>query len=470
MPYLVDDNDASRQALIELLQGLTPDKVDAELAATVKESIELAWQGQPDASWNSIRDAYCKAFGSEITIAEASVTKTIRPFREVVTDQWFSDYLEYSSVSEAPAQFHFGAVLTLIAGSLRRRPLLDWEARPTYCNLFSLLVGSTGSRKGSAIKTAQSMVQTVLATNVLPNEGTHQGYAEALKHRYTDTGMSDGLIISPEFKVLLSKNEKHKEALVAWLTDWYDCDDVWERALRSVDEPYLLERLCVSVLGASNMRWLRQTPEDAILGGFFPRFLMFVQPEGLKIWGDAFPKFNRKLYEKLQQELEERLANVPDVIRFDAEGQAWMEDWYKGPHRGLRESTGDEQMHAWYDRKQAALMKVAIILQLVNGGRQDVVEVQYLIKAQKITDWCDWSVAYVYNKLGVVGSGELLADIVGVLERRAHHRATDRVVKKNLSHKYLAPMINKGLASLKEIGVVKREHSAEGGAEWVLVD
>jgi len=154
------------------------------------ELISIAYKDATPDEWQSVAERFHQATGMDELAVKALLAGRVEadeavtapdqyPIEALVADGWFGRYLEYVAESEAPTSFHFGAALTFCAAGLGRRPLLAWEARDTYPNLYTLLIGPTGARKGSALALAQSVVEPALEMNILPNEGTHQGYAAA---------------------------------------------------------------------------------------------------------------------------------------------------------------------------------------------------------------------------------------------------------------------------------------------------
>jgi hypothetical protein len=429
--------------------------------------IEQAYGDATEDEWDDVTTRLAKAFGEngEITPGEIAVRP---PFESLVTDGVFARYLEWTTEHEAPAQYHFGALLTALAAGLGRRPRIAWEARALYPNLFTLLIGPSGARKGSAMERAVGMATRALGTYRLPNEGTHQGFAEALRRRGEDTGgVSDGLIVSDEFTVLISK-DKNKEDLVKWLTDWYDSPPTWGRALRGEAKGYEFDDVYVSVLGGSNIEWLRTMPGDAVLGGFMPRFVLFDAP-GKRHWVSR-PRFS----ESLERELSARIAlvadKIPETIGWDHGAGRYLDHWYENDVKGQFERAGEnEKFKKWLERKQAAAMKIATVWQLVDGGPPDAVTEEWLARARRVVDWGDDSVMRVYGALGVTPEGQVAEDVLMIV-RSYGGSAPRRALFRALSRSYTASRIQGALRTLQLAGELRSERSAEGGMRWELVE
>jgi len=493
--------DPGRQAARELLEQIIGQikfsPGDTDMQARVSEVAKYAYEGAEPHEWEEVAERVRQAFDLDLNgrarVGKGSNGHSTHPvdpnvvvhqgqvdeavddigraallsseFDALVVDGFFRDYLDWTRDQESPAQFHFGAATTTIAASLGRQPLIEWGARPLYPNIYSLLVGPTGARKGAAIDRAVRLVEGAMGTYVLPTEGTHQGFASALRARGEATfgASSDGLIIAPEFSVLMSKDQ-NKADLVKWLTDWYDCPDSWERALRG-EPDYKLFNLCVSVLGGSNIEWLRTMPAHAITGGFFPRILLFYTPD--RRHSNYDPKFNADLELKMRRDLAAVKSRVPETIGFSAEAAAYMKHWYEGELDAAYRATTDEQARAWLARKQAAVMKLAVVWQLADGGPTKVIEERWLAQARGVVDWTDQAVWAVYGALGVSPEG-MIVEEVRTFIRRAGGKASKRALLRELSRRYTEGRVEIALRTLRASGEIKHNVSPLEGSTWEL--
>ena len=386
-------------------------------------------------------------------------------FDTLITGGFYAKYLEWTEEHESPSQYHFGAAITAVAAGLGRRPLIEWEARDLYPNLYTLLVGPSGARKGAAIERAMRLVIPTMGANRLPNEGTPQGFFAALKRRLADTELdSDGIITAPEFGVLMSRN-RNKEDLVKWLTDWYDSPGHWDRALRGEEEGYELFNVCISVLGGSTLTWLRDMPSDAITGGFMPRFILF-DAQGKRFWKSR-PKFNKHLEQELSHRLARITSSIPDRIGWGDDAGDILDEWYERDIKQQHDECTDEQFKRWLDRKQAAAMKLAVVWQLTDGGPKDEIAKEWLTKAIDVITWGDYTVERVYDALGVTQEGQAAADVLDNVKRLGGS-ATLRQLCAALKKSYTKSRVQGALNTLPAAGDLRREYSPSKGLRWEL--
>jgi hypothetical protein len=466
-----------RGALEDILHA--PGLLPAEILPKVIELATILQAQYQPVEWDNlcarIRDAFgleeealAKRFTSSIVnmaIEDVPLAEDIS-FPALVTEGWFGQYLEYTAESEAPTQFHFGAAITTLAACLGRMPLIGWEALPTYPNLYTLLIGPTGARKSTAIRLATDLLKPALGDrlNILPSEGSQQGFAQALRKRnFEVTKISDGLVVASELTVLLGQ-DKYKTDLHKWLTDWYDCPPSWSRALRSEDY-YELIAPYVCLVSASNMEWLKSMPHDAIKGGFLPRILLFDAPG--KRHRKAQPRFYASLRNELQRKVVENLEAIPETLCISKEGNDLIEDWYITKIAAQEEEATDELFMAWLARKLPHALKLACVWQLVDGGPPGALEAEWLARAMGVVDWMDGGVLRVYGALGVSDEGAVQEDVMGVL-RRKKGRASQAEIVRGLRNKYNSVRVQGGLRTLQIARKIKQDSNPVEGAVWVI--
>ena len=384
---------------------------------------------------------------------------------EALINKWGgfpSRYLEWVEEQESPAQFHFGSMITLAAGGLKRRPLLTgWEARDVYPNLYTLLIGPSGCRKGAAMSLAKKLMVDPFDVNVFPQEGTPQGFASKIRLRYNKTGIADGVVISDEFKVLVSE-DRNKRELFVWLTDWYDSPDTWPRALQS-DPDYDVRKFYINVLGGSTVDWMKRLPADSAMGGFMPRFIMF-EAKGKRHW-KALPKFSKTLERELRETLRFIAKRVSDTIEFDPAAERWITHWYEVELREQSRNTPEESIQKWYERKQAAVLKIAVIWQILDGESPTTLYKEYMERARAVVDWADRGIMRTYRSLGETIEGEPSQEVLNFI-RNAGGNASSRTIYRAFRSRYRKAKIDEALTTLKSTGELESRIVPHTGMSW----
>ncbi len=460
------DDRETRGFLLQALRAMPANFIerDSDDGKSLAVGVELAWRRAGTSERGAVLNELDRVFKDD---ADAPVTKRVS-FDRLIPDGWFRGFLDYTSVGKSSPQFFFAAALTYIAASLGRRPLITWQAiaEGLYPNLYTLLVGGSGSGKGAAISRAAKIVCPAGQPHILPNEGSASGFALALKQRYEETGdQADGLIVAEEFKVLLSK-DRYKEQVVTWLTQWYQWSGPWKRALSSMAPPDF-ENPCVSILGGSTMVWLRKVPSDAIVGGFMPRMWVLDTPQSEERWGKAFPVYDDALGEGLTGMLSDVFNDVPDEVTWSRFAMAYWNEWYDGKHKAKFREHSDEQFRYYLSRKQSLAMKLATVKHIVDNGGTSVAA-EPCEWAVKLLDWCDYSVANVYAELTVTPDGEIARDVLQLVKGAGTIR--DNKIKRKLRNIYRSFPIGQTLESLAYQGEIRKVTGDGGAVVWESVD
>lgn len=458
-----EPDDPIRPKIESLAQELYKDASSEELE-DVADRIDRAFKGKAQGVHEGRRDDRKLPVHRKHRRAES--------FWSIVTTGVFAKYMEILSELEAPPQYNFACAATVVAAGLGRRPRIDWAARATFPNLFTLLVGESGARKGTAIEWAERIVVPAVGANLLPNEGTAQGFHAALRARLAETGgvSADGLIIAPEFSVFMGR-DRNKEGLVQWITNLHD-GVRHDRALKGdIEQGHenTLDNVCLTIIGGSNMPWLKTMPEDAITGGFLPRAAIFDSPEDEVLWKSR-PRVSTSGVNELKRLfglIVER--GVPDFIAFDDDAGEALDTWYEVDIRRQYETNADSQYRKWLKRKQAVAMKLAVIWQLTDGGPKDKIAKEWMELAIKVVDWGDAAVTSVYSELGMTPDGQVVYDVLSTLEHWGGSARRQKLVRK-LRHRYSASKVNGALNTLRQAGKVKQRKSATEGIVWEVVD
>lgn len=89
---------------------------------------------------------------------------------------FLSDYLQYTSNTEAPATFHRWAAITGVGAVLRKTVWMEFGSTKLYPNLYTMLVGDPGSRKSTAIKQMKQLLLASGYTTIAADKTTKEKF------------------------------------------------------------------------------------------------------------------------------------------------------------------------------------------------------------------------------------------------------------------------------------------------------
>lgn len=179
---------------------------------------------------------------------------------------------------ESPKSYFYWSTLAAVSAVLKKSVWFDFHAHKIYANLYVLLLGKSGLRKGAPVAFAKRLIHAVGNTRLITGRNTIEAIIKELSMAYRGQNgagpqYSDGaaFVASPELSVLLYENP----AAHGIITDWYDTDahepQGWPNTLKSNKEH--IKDICITMIGASNLTNLHESlPKSVYAGGLIGRF------------------------------------------------------------------------------------------------------------------------------------------------------------------------------------------------------
>lgn len=271
--------------------------------------------------------------------------------------------LLYAKDSEAPRKYYYWSTLAAIAGVIKDRVVLDKFYYKLAPNIFVLLVGRSGLRKGAPVALAKTLVAAADTTKLFSGRVSIQGVISGLSKVETKKSGGPpqmdaaGYLSASEFASFIIED---KSALTI-LTDLYDghYNPEWSYMLRN-SPTEKLKAPCLTLLGASNEVHLKDAlPDNAIGGGFVARtFIVYASKKhGINSLTDR-PE-NSLPYEYLVSRIQE-IARAKGEFKYSKRGKDLYNQWYQKFQEveELEDSTGT------MERLHDHILKVAMLVSL----------------------------------------------------------------------------------------------------------
>jgi hypothetical protein len=195
---------------------------------------------------------------------------------------WIESVLQATVGSESPTRYFYWSALSAISAVVKNNVYLDKFYYKLYPNIYVLLIGRSGLRKGVPISLAKALVADVNRTRVISGRSSIQAIIQDLSKAYTvENGGPPivdavGFMVSSEFASFLIQDP----AALTVLTDLFDghYNQVWTNTTKG-GGPEKLKNVCLTLIGASNEVHFRDAvPDNALGGGFIARtFIIFEQ-------------------------------------------------------------------------------------------------------------------------------------------------------------------------------------------------
>lgn len=244
---------------------------------------------------------------------------------------WIKEVMESTNESESPERYFYWAAISTISAVCRRNIYLDKYFYKLYPNIFVLLIGPSGLRKGVPISLAQKLVEKVHCTRVISGRGSIQGIVKDLAKAYTlpDSSIikdAIGFLVSSEFDSMLVQDD----SAFTLLTDLYDTHfkDDWKNIIKVAGTDHL-KQIYLSLLGASNETNLAHAiPHNAVGGGFVARTVIVLEEKKRRLNPLTERPVRVPDYDKLSERLF-KIANLKGTFTYSPEGKLFYEQWYE---------------------------------------------------------------------------------------------------------------------------------------------
>lgn len=288
---------------------------------------------------------------------------------------FIDEVLRYTKDSESPKKYYFWAALSAIAAIVKSNVYLDKYYYKLYPNIYVLLVGRSGLRKGPPINLARSLVQNVNNTKVFAGRVSIQGViselAKAVTKKEGGPPLTDaaGAFFASEFASFIIQDP----AALTILTDIYDghYNTEWSYMLRN-SPTEKLKNPCLTLMGATNEAHLKDAiPDNAVGGGFVARtFIIYADKKSginplTEKPADTIP------LDVLTQHLRE-ISRVRGEFTWSPGGKTIYEEWYQ---KFSDQEQAGEDSTGTLERLHDHILKAAMLISL---SRKTDLRLEYL--------------------------------------------------------------------------------------------
>lgn len=307
-------------------------------------------------------------------------------------DGWLGEYLLYCQESEVPISFHFWSAMTLLGTMASDRVWIDMNNHFIWPMLYTFLISQTADRKSQAIDTAfaqewgvASYFNDILRENnqthssiyVAPSSGTWQGLLKNVERFQQDQPpkhkRANVAVVVDEMVTLFGKDQFGARTYFERLTDMYNKvkpDYAHPLAKGNV----VLKNFSLSFIAGSTQEWIRAGIDTSMFAGGFVGRCIFITNPGTKrnYWrpGVLDPIKAKSLAQDMAF-----LVDMPPTEFNMSAWDGWAADWYEDLKDYLTTLEKTEpRLHAYYKRKQAHLLKTAMLLALSKGRAYGVLK------------------------------------------------------------------------------------------------
>lgn len=374
--------------------------------------------------------------------------------------------LDATEEIETPKNFVLWAVLSAIAAIKKKDIWFSKQEYNVYPNIYALIVGTSGLRKGYAADIARKLVKMANNTRIISGQNSIQGMLKELSTTESnDEGQplhttAQAFICTGELANLLI-DDKQAHTILTDIYDTHYHEESWDKTLK--EGKTILIKPCITLFAASNQRLLMEAlPPASYEGGLIGRTMVIEEHERRTVNALMRPMKKKILWDKVRAEIN-AIMSVKGAYEFDSEETLqFYEDWYHAfDLEKLDDNTGTAS------RMQDHILKIAMVI-AVSKRVKRVITRDDLNEAM---DLCMLSTRSIKRILGKTGTAQLARQTQVVL-RELLAAPNNRARKSDILRKHYGDFdhqdLNRIIDTLLVAGAI--ETKLDGNDMWILLD
>ena len=298
---------------------------------------------------------------------------------------WLDVYLKYTACSEAPEVYLTWVGLTLISAVLQRKVYKARGHLTLFPNLYTFLVGPSGTRKSSAINIGEELFIGGVQMPTPQGLQTLQGVASP--PHIVDSFRTPELFINeldsvcsnhtpPKTPFIIIADEapnffrraKYAQDLIPLLIKLYDCKTsrpgTLGRGIENIENPY-----ACGLFGVIPEVLVDIMPKEAAAGGFASRCIWVYSEDTSRCFAhpELSKKYDPSLFVDLVHDLTEMSLLEGDMVLTN-DAYKYYDKWYNSV-RGDIAKTVDVRYMGYMNRKGDMVYKLAMLLAISESNR-----------------------------------------------------------------------------------------------------
>lgn len=232
---------------------------------------------------------------------------------------FFKDYFEYVGPSESPNIYHRWTAISILGAMLGRNVYLPFGHGVIYPNQYIMLMGSPGTRKGTAMNIGSKLLRGAGYSRFCPDRLSKERFLMEMKPYH-----SDEMLVDADLETLVIDSPSEVYAVAEEFTDLVGqggmefmtmLTKLWDN-MAKYEHPKIhgksivVDKPTVNIFGGNTAQGLTLAiPPEALGNGFMSRMIfVFSEPTGRKI---TFPA---KVDPYLRENLIDRMKTIRESL------------------------------------------------------------------------------------------------------------------------------------------------------------
>lgn len=342
-------------------------------------------------------------------------------------DDFLSLYLEYADTSECPTFYHRWSGITAFSAYLGRRAYYPFGHSNIYPNIYSMLIGSPGTKKSTAIKLSAKFLRAAGYTTFGAKRTRQEKFLMDLAESQEDPEMdeldkmdeqlfgdlsnheskppAECFIAADEFNNFIGQGNLDFISLLGELWDW---EGLYDHKLKN-SKSVVINEPTITILGGNTPTNFRLAfPVDTLGQGFFSRLLLiYAEPTGKKITRPPPADL------KLQAELITRLHSIKDTVQGEMKATKSADLLIEKIYQAEK-PIPDMRFEHYSNRRFTHLLKMCFIAAASRGST--IITEDDIIYANTILTFTEGLMPKALGEFGRSRQSEVVHKVMQVLE------------------------------------------------------
>jgi hypothetical protein len=285
---------------------------------------------------------------------------------------WLDSFVESFKDYESPSRYFYWSALAAISAVVKDKVWMDRGGLyKLYPNVYILLYGPSGIKKGAPIAAAKNIVRKVGNTRVINGRSTVEGIIKELGTVQSGPGKtmfndSCGFIVSSELSSAIVSNPSAMDVMTDLFDRFYN-EGEWKYRLKTAESNTLKSPTPVWLAGTNEALFKEFVPEKNIKGGLIGRMFIISETKRNRINSLMFRPTVTPDYDKLADGIK-NLTKLQGEFEIADDVKHAMDKWYTTFVTDHEDKIDDDT--GFVNRIQDMILKVAMLVSCARRGDQ----------------------------------------------------------------------------------------------------
>lgn len=335
-------------------------------------------------------------------------------------EDFFSAYLKYCEGTEVPVIADRWSAIGSIGAALGKSVWIPFGKGKIYPNLYCMLIGTSGSRKSTAIKNFKALMYKMGYKNIAASKTTKEKFLLDLSgiesskddSDFTEENLfgpalelAESFIMADEFNDFFGNNNIE---FISLLGSLWDIDEPYESRIKN-GKSFKINNLVINILGGNTPTGFSQAFPPEILGqGFFSRMLLIhCEAKGIRI---TFPRIPSDIETAEIISLFEKIRTTwLGKMELTTGASGFLDKIYK-QYPGVN----DVRFESYANRRFTQLIKLSIIHAL--AAYKVSVDEEAVLYANTVLSYAEHFMPKALGEFGKAKNSDITHKIISVLD------------------------------------------------------